>query len=1003
MEMTNYFRKALAVQMSPRLEMNSSQWIDEELDDIAKGHIEASKAEILFKDQKLQKQDDPLAVLIAVKLIKPAITDTVKMSTGIEDMTGFFYLPALLLQSGKLLPHKEKTPWFVREFLSPMVEPEICVGEDSAVDAYLQETIGERMQIDSWDKNWEYACRMYRYVTQADIYEETLGKNKDIIVDGGCYLFVDKTVNTSFHVIKLYDAIGNSKTEIDLPLYRCFIGEYSRDSMQAFSDSAVCMQKHAGQMGGRYPLSKSQREAINHVSALRDGEIQAVSGPPGTGKTTLLQSVVADMITKRALAGEAAPIIVAASTNNQAVTNIIDSFGSIQLQGIRNLEKRWITVADSFAVYFPSKQKESEAKDKGYQTRDELIFSMNDQEEINTSKDKMLKACSNYFSVSLEDVWQCQNMLHRELKTINGLRIQLLEQFETLMEQTHRKKADQFLEGISHQKNILEQQTNQISEHILEYQKEKKSYQDRVSEWKRQYRKLPWYVRLFSFLPGYKEHILRWVQKEKTDAELLEFEAAATLKMVLCKYTAKVNETDDKIYTLRCNLAKVQQRYENLCEEEQKVGEQLNKCIQLVEEMEKHTVNIAAKRGKMTNRELLEMQDMVELNELLDVSARHVEFWLAVHYYECKWLTEKPLSKNQIGKNYENVVRDDLKKLAMLTPCMVMTFYMLPKYFQVYNANEKIKNYLFNHIDLLIVDEAGQTSPEVAAASFALAKRALVVGDEQQIPPVWGVREALDIALAMECGVIGSDDEFARLKANGRNVSSSSVMKIASLSSSYSKEGPGLFLCEHRRCYDEIIEYCNALVYDNRLQPMRGRAEADRKRPSIMSRYPVMGYYAIHTERSSKDGTSRVNQQEAEQIAIWLKENYDSLCEGYVSGENPISKKEVLAIITPFKKQAARIRKELERTLGIQSKNIDVGTVHTFQGAERRVIIFSSTYGSKDGCYFIDRQKNLMNVAVSRAKDAFWVFGSIGCLGGKNEKAASGLLYSYVKDHAINS
>ena len=50
-------------------------------------------------------------------------------------------------------------------------------------------------------------------------------------------------------------------------------------------------------------------------------------GPPGTGKTTFLQSVVADMYVKSALKRERAPIIVAASTNNQAVTNIIDSFG----------------------------------------------------------------------------------------------------------------------------------------------------------------------------------------------------------------------------------------------------------------------------------------------------------------------------------------------------------------------------------------------------------------------------------------------------------------------------------------------------------------------------------------------------------------------------------------------------------------------------------------------------------------------------------------------------
>ena len=39
-------------------------------------------------------------------------------------------------------------------------------------------------------------------------------------------------------------------------------------------------------------------------------------------------------------------------------------------------------------------------------------------------------------------------------------------------------------------------------------------------------------------------------------------------------------------------------------------------------------------------------------------------------------------------------------------------------------------------IDLLIVDEAGQALPDISAASFALAKQALIVGDTDQIEPV---------------------------------------------------------------------------------------------------------------------------------------------------------------------------------------------------------------------------------------------------------------------------
>lgn len=54
---------------------------------------------------------------------------------------------------------------------------------------------------------------------------------------------------------------------------------------------------------------------------------------------------------------------------------------------------------------------------------------------------------------------------------------------------------------------------------------------------------------------------------------------------------------------------------------------------------------------------------------------------------------------------------------------MVMTFFMLPKQFWAYDGNDKKNYFMCNYIDLLVVDEAGQTSPEIAAASFSLAKK----------------------------------------------------------------------------------------------------------------------------------------------------------------------------------------------------------------------------------------------------------------------------------------
>lgn len=245
-------------------------------------------------------------------------------------------------------------------------------------------------------------------------------------------------------------------------------------------------------------------------------------------------------------------------------------------------------------------------------------------------------------------------------------------------------------------------------------------------------------------------------------------------------------------------------------------------------------------------------------------------------------------------------------RLSMITPCMVMTFYVLPKQFLAYS--EPKRYYLYNFIDLLIVDEAGQVSPEIAAGAFSLAKKSVVVGDIYQIEPVWGVSRSLDRTLAVSSGAISSLDEFERLERTGLNSSCSSVMKVAAKSCKYEKFGEkGLLLREHRRCYDEIIAYCNELVYRGNLVPMRGKGQEDRH--LAIKKWPQMGFKQIDTERSSRKGSSRINRPEAKQIAKWLTDHFKLIADAY-PGE---AREHLVGVITPFKAQVECIRQELKK------------------------------------------------------------------------------------------
>ena len=194
-----------------------------------------------------------------------------------------------------------------------------------------------------------------------------------------------------------------------------------------------------------------------------------------------------------------------------------------------------------------------------------------------------------------------------------------------------------------------------------------------------------------------------------------------------------------------------------------------------------------------------------------------------------------------------------------------------------------------------------------------------------------------------------------------------------------------MLLTEHRRCFDEIIEHCNKLAYDGLLEPMKGPAKGGLFPP--LQFIPVKG-------QSKPSGTSRANLDEAEAIAEWLAINQHALELHY-----KLPLKDVVAIVTPFTGQKFTLRNILRQN-GIDMNGLTIGTVHALQGAERPVVLFSATYGTNhEGGFFYDAGPNMLNVAVSRAKDAFILFGSEEIFRRKGN-APSMLLYNHIKTMA---
>jgi len=135
-----------------------------------------------------------------------------------------------------------------------------------------------------------------------------------------CLALAGDGSDTRKYLLSLYDYLLDNKTSPTI--YRKIGSSKSRPRAIVLSGG------HIGQMGGKFPLSPSQRQAVGHYVGLADDCVLAVNGPPGTGKTTLIQTMVANSVVESALRGQEPAIIVATSANNQAITNIIASFSS---------------------------------------------------------------------------------------------------------------------------------------------------------------------------------------------------------------------------------------------------------------------------------------------------------------------------------------------------------------------------------------------------------------------------------------------------------------------------------------------------------------------------------------------------------------------------------------------------------------------------------------------------------------------------------------------------
>ena len=247
--------------------------------------------------------------------------------------------------------------------------------------------------------------------------------------------------------------------------------------------------------------------------------------------------------------------------------------------------------------------------------------------------------------------------------------------------------------------------------------------------------------------------------------------------------------------------------------------------------------------------------------------------------------------------------------------------------------------------DIAIIDEAGRaTSPELLIPILR-AKKVILIGDHNQLPPT------IDRKLLEK---LESDNE------EDLDLEDLEILKKSFFEELFEKipESNKAMLDEQFRMPEKIGNLISQLFYDKKLK------NGHIKDTKNFIHQKTLQWINIDGEHQ-RDGTSSYNEKEIDSIVKLVEKINEQLIKRKLQKS--------IGIITPYSAQKRRIRKEIKDILLSNVSNIKIDTVDSFQGEEAEIIIYSTvkTYGNIS--FLIDKKR--LNVAISRTQENLFFIG----------------------------
>ncbi|GAB4195048.1 MAG: hypothetical protein Tsb002_27150 [Wenzhouxiangellaceae bacterium] len=761
---------------------------------------------------------------------------------------------------------------------------------------------------------------------------------------------------------------------------------------------------------GRHSLVLLQQNAVHLAKAqLEGGGLFSVNGPPGTGKTTLLRDIVASVLVDRAKAlcafkhvddafkhagkirlGKAfvhlykldeslrGHEILVASTNNKAVENIskelplraqiaqdigdLEYFKTISQSLEHSGEETWGLCA---AVLGNAKNRSefinkvwwesgSSLRDYFLSITGQLDFDVDDHDEEIIPR--IIQECDP--PKSLEEArhrWRnARRQFHNKVEKAQAAVDQAQTVYEATVTVSELKLEIERLlsEQAVAKKEIIKAEEKQVllevdlkekAEHLRQLQlQNQKLIREKPRFFKRLFARSEWRV--------WRENYNQLQVKLTASGRLFQ-----TSKN-------KLDESVDTLSGLHRTISEIQGQIESLQSKRDALKAQIKKLSSVCE-------------GKLVTSDLWAQdhaqQQVFTPNFTAEAQRlRDDVFVAAIHLHKAFIDTASKQLRQNLGAffsylNGKNLPEDKVALLPhlwssafLLTPVMSTTFASVGR---MLNAMPK------ESFGWLLIDEAGQATPQAAVGAIHRAKRVVCVGDPLQIEPVVTLSNSLVEGISKHFSVDPHD--WVAPDASIQTVSDRANCYGTTIPRGLSEIRIGSPLLVHRRCEDPMFTISNRLAYSGLMVQATEPKQSD-----------VTELFGKQSKWFDIRGSAQDKwcPEEGEFVADMLLKRFEQ------SKGNP-----EIFVISPFRivaeRMSQRMRLEEDKLLqyGIENPSDwiynNIGTVHTFQGKETKAVILllgapSAQQGGARN--WATSNVNLLNVAVSRAKHNFYVVGN---------------------------